>query len=78
MPFSIDEVSGALLTTGALDREAVGSYLLTVTGTDLHPMHPLLSSATVSVLVEDVNDHWPRFLNSPYVANVPATVAAGR
>ncbi|KAJ8256466.1 hypothetical protein COCON_G00186180 [Conger conger] len=75
-PFSIDEVSGAVLTTGALDRESVGSYLLTVTGSDLHPTHPLLSAAVVSVLVRDVNDHRPRFLNSPYVANVPSTVAA--
>ncbi|XP_061073753.1 protocadherin Fat 4 [Conger conger] len=75
-PFSIDEVSGAVLTTGALDRESVGSYLLTVTGSDLHPTHPLLSAAVVSVLVRDVNDHQPRFLNSPYVANVPSTVAA--
>ncbi|KAJ8368497.1 hypothetical protein SKAU_G00085250 [Synaphobranchus kaupii] len=76
-PFSINELSGAMLTTRALDRETVGSYLLIVTGSDLHPTHPLVSSATVSVLVEDVNDQVPQFLNSPYVANVPATVAAG-
>ncbi|XP_035240204.1 protocadherin Fat 4 [Anguilla anguilla] len=76
-PFSIDETSGAVVTTGALDREAVGVYVLTVTGSDLHPTHPLASSATVTVLVLDVNDHRPRFLNSPYVANVPDTVAAG-
>ncbi|KAJ8404732.1 hypothetical protein AAFF_G00335950 [Aldrovandia affinis] len=77
VPFSIDEVSGVMFTTGALDRETVGSYLLTVTGSDMHPTHPLVSSATVSVLVEDVNDQWPQFLNGPYVANVPTIVAPG-
>ncbi|KAL4647772.1 protocadherin Fat 4-like [Arapaima gigas] len=76
VPFSIDE-SGVIFTTGALDREVTGSYMLTVIALDKHPTHPLSSSATVSVCVEDVNDHWPRFLNDPYVANIPATLGPG-
>ncbi|KAG9348482.1 hypothetical protein JZ751_002217, partial [Albula glossodonta] len=77
VPFSIDKISGVMFTTGDLDREKVGSYQLTVTGSDLHPTQALVSSATVIVLVEDVNDHWPQFLNGPYVANIPATLVPG-
>lgn len=77
MPFSIDEISGELFTTDTLDRETVAIYRLTVFGSDKHPTHPLSSSVLVTVLVGDVNDHWPQFLHSPYVANVPAEVAPG-
>ncbi|KAG7471237.1 hypothetical protein MATL_G00122340 [Megalops atlanticus] len=76
-PFAIDKMTGVMFTTGVLDREAVGSYLLTVIGHDTHPTHPLFASATVAVVVEDINDQWPQFLNGPYVANVPATAAPG-
>ncbi len=29
------------------------------------------------MLIGDVNDHWPQFMNSPYVAYVPTGMAAG-
>ncbi|KAK0143246.1 Protocadherin Fat 4 [Merluccius polli] len=70
-PFSIEETSGELSTTDVLDRETVAIYNLTVIGSDKHPSHPLSSSVLVNVLVGDVNDHWPQFQNSPYVAHVP-------
>ncbi|XP_062329447.1 protocadherin Fat 4 [Osmerus eperlanus] len=73
--FSIDESSGELFTTGVLDREAVAFYRLTVIARDTHPTHPLSSSTLVTVLIGDVNDHWPQFLYSPYVANMPADSA---
>ena len=75
--FSIDESSGELFTTGVLDREAVAFYRLTVIARDTHPTHPLSSSTLVTVLIRDVNDHWPQFLYSPYVANMPAGSAPG-
>ncbi|XP_048837555.1 protocadherin Fat 4 isoform X3 [Brienomyrus brachyistius] len=76
VPFTIDDL-GHMITTAALDREAVNSYRLTVVGRDMHPTHPLNSSVTVSVKVSDVNDQWPRFLNGPYVANIPTTLDRG-
>ncbi|XP_029485746.2 protocadherin Fat 4 [Oncorhynchus nerka] len=76
-PFSIEDTSGELLTTGVLDREAVAIYRLTVVARDTHPTQQLSSSVQVSVLVADVNDHWPQFLHSPYVANMPAGSAPG-
>ncbi|XP_030007933.1 protocadherin Fat 4 [Sphaeramia orbicularis] len=77
VPFSIEETSGELYTTDLLDRETVAIYRLTVIGSDKHPTEPLSSSVVVTVLIGDINDHWPHFLNSPYVAYVPTEMDAG-
>lgn len=77
MPFAIDEASGELFTTDVLDREAVAIYRLTVIGSDKHPAQPLSSSVLVTVLIGDINDHWPQFTNAPYVAYVPTEMAPG-
>ncbi|XP_072433375.1 protocadherin Fat 4-like isoform X6 [Chiloscyllium punctatum] len=71
-PFSIDPISGEIVTTSTLDREIQTSYTLIVLATDKNHMEPLSSSTLVLVIVEDVNDEPPEFLNDPYVANVPA------
>ncbi|XP_028817903.1 protocadherin Fat 4 isoform X2 [Denticeps clupeoides] len=76
-PFGINESCGDLFTTDVLDRETVDSYTLIVLASDGHATHPLSSSATVIVLVEDVNDESPQFLYAPYVANIPADTAEG-
>lgn len=76
-PFSINETTGEFFSTSWLDRETVSSYSLAAVAHDLHPEHPLSSSATVLVTVGDVNDHSPRFLYGPYVANVPAELTKG-
>lgn len=77
VPFSIDETSGELFTTNVLDRETVAVYRLTVIGSDKDPAQPLSSSVLVMVLVGDINDQWPQFMNSPYVAYVPTEMAPG-
>lgn len=77
VPFAIEETSGELLTTNELDRETVAIYRLTVISSDKHPTQPLSSSVLVTVLIGDINDHWPKFTNSPYVAHVPTEMAAG-
>lgn len=76
-PFAIEETFGELLTTDFLDRETVAFYTLTVIGMDMHPTQPLSSSVLVTVLVGDINDHWPQFLDSPFVAYVPAEFSPG-
>lgn len=78
MPFSIEETSGELFTTDVLDRETTAIYRLTVISSDKHPTQPLSSSVLVTVLIGDINDHWPQFLNSPYVAYVPTEMAPGK
>lgn len=77
MPFAIDETSGELFTTDVLDRETEAVYRLMVIGSDKHPTEPLSSSVLVTVLIGDTNDHWPQFMNSPYVAYVPTEMAPG-
>ncbi|XP_034404903.1 protocadherin Fat 4-like [Cyclopterus lumpus] len=77
VPFDIEETSGELCTTDVLDRETVALYRLMVIGSDGHPTHPLSNSVLVNVLIGDINDHWPQFMNSPYVAYVPTEMAPG-
>ncbi|XP_076832194.1 protocadherin Fat 4 isoform X2 [Brachyhypopomus gauderio] len=77
VPFSINEMTGELFSTGALDRETTDSYSMTVVARDGHPERPLSSSATVLVRIGDVNDHSPQFINGPYVANVPNELTKG-
>ncbi|RVE65013.1 hypothetical protein OJAV_G00132020 [Oryzias javanicus] len=77
VPFAIGETTGELFTTNLLDREAVSIYILTLIASDEHPTQPLSSSVLVTVLIGDINDHWPQFKNSPYVTYVPAELAAG-
>lgn len=76
-PFAIEEISGELFTLDFLDREIVAIYTLSVVGSDMHPTEPLSSSVLVTVLVGDINDHWPQFMNTPYVAYVPIELAPG-
>ncbi|XP_034723569.1 protocadherin Fat 4 [Etheostoma cragini] len=75
VPFAIEKTSGELFTTDVLDRETVAIYRLIVIGRDEHPTQPLSSSVLVTVLIGDINDHWPQFMNSPYVAYVPTEMA---
>lgn len=76
-PFAIEEISGELFTMDFLDRETVAIYNLTVIGSDMHPTDPLSSSVLVTVLVGDINDHWPQFMNSPFEAYVPNELPPG-
>lgn len=78
IPFAIDETSGELFTTDVLDRETVAVYRLIVIASDKHPTQPLSSSVLVTVIIGDINDHWPQFMNSPYVAYVTTELGSGK
>ncbi|KAM9811387.1 protocadherin-16-like [Syngnathus typhle] len=74
--FHLERQSGALSTSGSLDREKRAVYSLTVVARDQgHP--PRSSTATVAVSVSDINDHSPRFSSSAYTADVSEEVPVG-
>ncbi|XP_061083448.1 cadherin-23 [Conger conger] len=75
--FVIDSLSGAVLVANAtLDREERGSYRLVIVATDRGT--PTLSgTATLSVLLDDVNDSRPRFLQPVQTVNVNESTPAG-
>uniref|UniRef100_A0A8D2PQA3 Cadherin domain-containing protein n=1 Tax=Zosterops lateralis melanops TaxID=1220523 RepID=A0A8D2PQA3_ZOSLA len=66
--FSIDSVSGTISTVlGALDREKEDKYLVVVEARD---GGGLTGTGTATILVTDVNDHAPVFLQRIYTAFV--------
>lgn len=72
----MDGQSGVLSTSRPLDREKRPGYSLTVIAQDQG--HPALSStATVEVIVLDINDHSPQFQSSSYTAEILEDVPIG-
>ncbi|XP_053314421.1 protocadherin-23 [Spea bombifrons] len=63
--FSLDPHTGVLSTNGPLDHEEESVLHLLVVATD-HGSPPLSSSAQVIIMVEDVNDNEPVFLQQFY------------
>lgn len=75
--FSINPGTGQIITSSLLDREARANYQLLVVATDGGQPLGMSSSATVSVVVADINDNPPRFHHHPYVTHIPAFISAG-
>lgn len=73
--FSMDPSSGVLRVQKNLDYERVNKYTLTVQAEDMG-VNPRYSVATVTVIIEDVNDFQPVFQNSPFYALVRENMAA--
>lgn len=67
--FYIDPVSGELYVTIELDREVQDSYEMEVGVTDMG-LPPLVNSTSVTVMVIDVNDNTPMFLEDSYSGRV--------
>ncbi|XP_053703387.1 protocadherin-16-like isoform X1 [Synchiropus splendidus] len=68
--FAVDESGGWITTSAPLDRERTASYSFQVFAVDLSPAAPRNSSAQVTVVVTDVNDNAPVFLQDPLVIEV--------
>ncbi|XP_068596746.1 protocadherin Fat 4 [Brachionichthys hirsutus] len=67
--FRMDSVTGVLSVAKQLDREARSSYSLPVQAAD-RGGSPRVDSATVNIVLLDVNDCSPVFELSPYTVNV--------
>ncbi|XP_056456334.1 protocadherin Fat 2 [Gadus chalcogrammus] len=75
--FTIDEETGVISTTAALDREAVPNYWLSAYVTDLGT-EPLASWTHVFLEVLDVNDNPPELSQPVYSATIPENAAKAR
>ena len=75
--FRIDEVTGQIMVSRALDRETVPSYSFKVVATDSSPFLPLTSTADVTITVTDVNDHRPAVTNRNRDFFVPPNLSRG-
>ena len=65
--FVVDDRSGIISLAGTLDRERTSLYLVNVTASDnddIQGLVPLTSSATVTILVTDINDNPPVCLST--------------
>ncbi|XP_023405771.2 protocadherin gamma-B2-like [Loxodonta africana] len=58
-----------LVTDGALDREQIPEYNITITATD-RGKPPLSSSTSITLHIADINDNAPVFQQSAYVAHM--------
>ena len=68
MPFEVSP-HGLIRTKGSLDREKQQSYEFEMYVKD-EGYPPMTSSALIRVLIDDVNDHAPEFVNAPYEGTV--------
>ncbi|XP_063874721.1 cadherin-89D-like [Scylla paramamosain] len=71
-PFRLDETTGAILTTGSVDREEQDAYEFSVIASDSG--RPRLSSSVmVHIDIIDINDHHPVFYGYQDVVQLPDT-----
>ncbi|NXL16455.1 PCD23 protein, partial [Setophaga kirtlandii] len=73
--FTIDSVTGSIVTTKALDRETKSQYTFRAVASDCSTHFPRSTTISVVVHVNDVNDNDPVFLQNPIRVFVPAETA---
>ena len=75
--FYIKPTNGSVYLKRALDRETMASYTLSIMATDLDPVSPKSSTATLLLTVQDVNDNAPDCDPSIHSATLLESVAIG-
>lgn len=75
--FSIDSKSGWISTLKDLDHERSSSYVFTVVASDFGETVSFSGTTTLTVVVTDVNDNPPRFLEERYFGSVQESSAPG-
>lgn len=71
LTFSIDPTTGSIFLSGCLDYETANSFKLLIKASD-HGSPQLSSTATVTVTVEDANNHLPVFTSDNYQLQISA------
>ena len=72
--FSVERETGALVVAGALDRESVPTFSLTVIAED-GGISPLADQTEVEMSIVDVNDNAPRFSSTIYQVSPTVSLA---
>ncbi|XP_078601386.1 protocadherin Fat 1-like isoform X2 [Branchiostoma floridae x Branchiostoma japonicum] len=75
--FSINEKSGVIKTTAALDREEAAVHSLRIQARDQDESYPLSSVVTVTVTLQDLNDNAPKFIPENYKVKVREDLPKG-
>ncbi|XP_041040551.1 cadherin-12-like isoform X1 [Carcharodon carcharias] len=75
--FTIDEITGDIHAIKSLDREEKSYYVLRAQAVDTETRRPVEPESEFIIKVQDINDNEPRFLDGPYVADVPEMSPAG-
>ena len=74
--FSIDPVTGTIKTTRKLDREFIPAHFFTVIAQD-NDLVPKSATTSLIVIVDDINDHDPKFEENMYARNISENQAEG-
>ncbi|XP_064636324.1 cadherin-related tumor suppressor-like [Lineus longissimus] len=74
--FTVNPASGLILTTASLDREHQDHYKLIVVASDSGST-PRSSTASVTIYIEDKNDHAPEFEHRAYTGYIPDQTKPG-
>ncbi|XP_021115236.1 cadherin-23 isoform X3 [Heterocephalus glaber] len=68
--FAIDSARGIVIVIRELDYETTQAYQLTVNATDQDKTRPLSTLANLAIIITDVQDMDPIFINLPYSTNI--------
>ena len=70
--FAINSSTGVITVAQSLDRETTESYELTIVATEnrIAPGMPQSDMADVTILIQDVNDNSPKFINSSQTVTI--------
>ncbi|XP_050346930.1 cadherin-related tumor suppressor [Nymphalis io] len=68
--FCVDSVSGTISILRPLDYDEIQEYRLNITAKDLG-FKPKETTATITIILTDINDNAPQFNQSKYIAYLP-------
>nr|XP_023422447.1 cadherin-23 isoform X4 [Cavia porcellus] len=68
--FAIDSARGIVTVIRELDYETTQAYQLTVNATDQDKTRPLSTLANLAIIITDIQDMDPIFINLPYSTNI--------
>lgn len=76
--FTIDDTTGDIHAIQRLDREERAQYTLRAQALDRRTGRPMEPESEFIIKIQDINDNEPKFLDGPYVANVPEMSPVGK